>query len=192
MDEPLRTSVVVLAAFLAGGIPFGWCTARWVAGIDIRDHGSRNIGATNVGRVVGRGWGVLVLLLDVAKGVLAAGWPAAAGDPVLAAWSGMAAILGHVFSPYLGFRGGKGVATAAGVFAILAPSGLAVALGTFGVVFALTRVVAVGSLAATLALFVSVLVTGAPLLVRVLTGVVTVVVFVRHAGNIRRGFRKPN
>src|SRR5579871_139039 len=104
-----------LMAFLSGALPFGYWAGR-LKGIDIREHGSKNIGATNILRVLGPVWGIAVLLLDALKGYL----------PVLAAkasgldsWGvvavGMAAILGHIYSPFVGFKGGKGVATALGV-----------------------------------------------------------------------------
>ena len=107
---------VVLGGYLLGGVPFGLLIARWIAGIDVRDHGSGNIGATNVYRVVGKPAGVAVWLLDVGKGLVPTLAPRWLGLPE--AWqvgAGMAAVVGHSFSIFLRFKGGKGAATAFGV-----------------------------------------------------------------------------
>lgn len=142
------TALLVTAGFFAGSIPFGVLIARRL-GIDIRTRGSGNIGATNVARVLGIVPGVFVLVLDALKGTLpvivargagASAWEAAA--------VGFAAILGHCFSPFLGGRGGKGVATALGVFFVLSPLHAGVAIVIFGVVVSVLRVPALGSLAA--------------------------------------------
>jgi glycerol-3-phosphate acyltransferase PlsY len=137
----------VALGFGAGAIPFGVILARTLAGVDIQAHGSGNIGATNVARVLGVVPGVIVLVLDAAKGALPTWLALGASDPRIALATGAAAILGHCFSPWLGFRGGKGVATAFGVFLVLTPALAALAVLVFAVVFALTRVPALGSLA---------------------------------------------
>jgi glycerol-3-phosphate acyltransferase PlsY len=151
--QPCERAVVTLVAFVvlgfaAGAVPFGVILARTLAGVDIQDHGSGNIGATNVARVIGVVPGAIVLVLDAAKGALPT-WLAlgAARDVRVALATGAAAILGHCFSPWLGFRGGKGVATAFGVFLVLAPELAAIAIVVFVIVFATTRVPALGSLA---------------------------------------------
>jgi glycerol-3-phosphate acyltransferase PlsY len=176
---------LIAGSFALGSIPFGWLVARAVSGVDIRHHGSGNIGATNVGRVVGRGWGWLVLALDAAKGagpVLVA----RSMDPEAAVAAGLAAILGHVFTPWLGFRGGKGVATAAGVFAVLTPLPFTAALLAFLAMWGVTRTVGWGSLAgATTLLGATWALETAPGL-RAMATAVAVLVWVRHAGNLRR------
>jgi glycerol-3-phosphate acyltransferase PlsY len=151
MAAPLAL-VLVAAAFLAGAVPFGVLVARR-RGVEIREHGSGNIGATNVTRVLGARAGAVVLLLDAAKGAL----PALAalrlgGGAGVAALAGGAAILGHCFSPFLGWRGGKGVATAFGVFLVLEPALAGLAVAVFVVVLRATRVPALGSLAGVLAI----------------------------------------
>jgi glycerol-3-phosphate acyltransferase PlsY len=131
MSPPLLLALVSLGAYLAGGIPFGYLIAR-ARGVDILAQGSGNIGATNVGRVLGRRFGILVFLLDFAKGALPAAVGRELGGLAEPAWgtvgpellgvsAGLCAFLGHVFPVYLGFRGGKGVATGAGVVAVLLP-----------------------------------------------------------------------
>jgi glycerol-3-phosphate acyltransferase PlsY len=136
----------VMLGFTAGAIPFGVIVARAV-GVDIRAHGSGNIGATNVARVIGVAPGLLVLVLDAAKGALPTALAVRCGaDPRIVLATGAAAILGHCFSPVLGFRGGKGVATAFGVFLVLTPPLAALAVVVFALVLSVTRVPALGSL----------------------------------------------
>src|SRR5262245_15889454 len=147
-------ALVVLAAYLVGAVPFGYLVAR-ARGVDIFQHGSGNIGATNVGRVLGRKFGVLVFLLDFAKGALpaavAAGLAGRAGNlppDTLPVAAGLAAFLGHLFPVYLRFHGGKGVATGAGVVAVLLPLPAAGALVAWVVVLCLTRYVSLASVVA--------------------------------------------
>ena len=137
--------LITLFGFLCGSIPFGYLLGK-LRGVDVRDQGSGNIGASNVTRVLGLKAGVIVAVLDIAKGALPV-WIARhhGGVPTMVGWS---AILGHCFSPWLGGRGGKGVATAFGVFLIVAPLMAAVAIVVFGAVLAITRVPTLGSLAA--------------------------------------------
>jgi glycerol-3-phosphate acyltransferase PlsY len=137
--------LLVLLGFLAGSIPFGLLIGKRL-GVDIREKGSGNIGASNVTRVLGVGAGVVVGILDIAKGALPV-WFARhhGGVPTMVGW---AAILGHCFSPWLGGKGGKGVATAFGVFLVISPFMAAVAIVVFGAVLAITRVPTLGSLAA--------------------------------------------
>lgn len=147
----------IVAAYLLGAVPFGLLIAR-ARGIDIRRHGSGNIGATNVGRVLGRGWGLLCLALDILKGLLpsaAFGWYAIRGTPdttTQIAWLLVAtgAVLGHNFPIYLGFRGGKGVATTIGVALGVYPYytwPIVAALLVYGVARRALGFVSVGSLA---------------------------------------------
>ncbi len=148
---PLSIALIA-AAFWAGAVPFGVLIARR-RGVDIRAHGSGNIGATNVTRVLGARAGAVVLVLDALKGALPTAAALAVGaGPRVVALTGLAAILGHCFSPFLRGRGGKGVATAAGVFAVIAPGMVAIAIAVFAVVLRATRVPALGSLAAAAAI----------------------------------------
>jgi glycerol-3-phosphate acyltransferase PlsY len=140
--------LLVIAAYVVGSIPFGVLIAR-LRGVEIQDHGSGNIGATNVTRVLGPVMGAIVLVLDAAKGALPT-WFALTnvGDPWIVIATGAAAILGHCFSPFLDFKGGKGVATALGVFLVLCPDLVGISVIVFGVILKITRVPAIGSLAA--------------------------------------------
>jgi len=145
-------------AYLLGSIPVGWIVARVFFKTDIRKQGSGNIGATNALRNFGTTVGIIVLLLDLLKGFLAV--RIAGGifgmESGLVTLCGLLAILGHVFPVWLKFRGGKGVATAAGVFLALAPLALVIALGLFVIIVALTRYVSLGSILAALTFGVAV------------------------------------
>lgn len=147
----------LVAAYLAGSIPFGVLVAR-AKGVDLRSVGSGNIGATNVGRALGSGWGVLVFLLDAGKGFAAAGplcWlmfytgdvplesPLRSGLGPLYA---VAVFAGHVWPVFLGFRGGKGVATGAGAMVALAPIALAAGMAMWGISLLLTRYMSIASM----------------------------------------------
>ncbi len=141
---------LLLFGYWAGAVPFGVLIAKWL-GVDIREHGSGNIGATNVTRVLGAVPGAIVLVLDAMKGALPV-WLAIrySGEPWLVMATGLAAILGHCFSPFLEFRGGKGVATAMGVFLVLDPAATAIGVLTFISVLEMTKVPALVSLSAAL------------------------------------------
>ena len=122
--------LLVLAAYLLGATPTSYIAGKIGRGIDLREHGSRNLGATNVYRVLGWKYAIPVALIDAAKGALSVGVLGSLSGGL--AWVpvvlGLAAVLGHVYSPYVGFRGGKGVATAGGVFLALAPLAVAISL----------------------------------------------------------------
>jgi glycerol-3-phosphate acyltransferase PlsY len=145
---------IPVAAYLIGSIPFGIILAKMFGGVDVRNAGSGNIGATNVARVAGPLAGILTLVLDGAKGA-AAVWLAAQFANESATWmtvAGFAALVGHCFPVWLRFRGGKGVATAAGMFLALCwPAGLG-AIGVFILVVLSSRFVSLGSVAAAAAM----------------------------------------
>jgi glycerol-3-phosphate acyltransferase PlsY len=160
-------------------------------GVDLRTVGSRNIGATNAYRVLGARWGLTVFLLDAAKGFLAASIPAL----VTGVWwaplaGGLAAILGHTFSPWLRFRGGRGVATSLGVFLAILPVPTLLAFAVWVLLMILTRRVSVGSIGAALAypFMVFLLLARDPhrILLTVITALVSILVIVRHKANIQR------
>lgn len=153
--------VAIGLAYMVGSIPFGFLLARWVKGIDIRQHGSGNIGATNVGRVLGAKWGIVALVLDLVKALLPA-WLFPLLVPLESPWKphlgvacGVAAILGHMYPVYLYLRGGKGVASALGVVAYLSPLSTAVAFTTFVISFAIWRIVSLSSILASLLFLVA-------------------------------------
>jgi glycerol-3-phosphate acyltransferase PlsY len=200
LDIPL-----ILGAYLVGSVPFAYLIAKAVRGIDIREVGSGNVGATNVGRALGRKWGILVFALDVLKGFLPTlaalllhHAPALAlrslgegGLPLGVALTGFAAIAGHNWPIFLKFKGGKGMATSCGVFLAVFPLGLLVAMGVWAATVALTRYISVGSMVAAAALLGCALLLqhdpfGAGKFLTALAAVAAVLSIVRHRANIRR------
>jgi acyl phosphate:glycerol-3-phosphate acyltransferase len=207
--------IIVAVSYLSGSIPFGYLLVRIFRGQDVRATGSGNIGATNVARTGSKGLAIATLLLDALKGYgavafafwLARSWrsegmvPASISDQapqmidsrtvfLLAALAAFCAILGHVFTVWLRFKGGKGVATAVGAFAALAPRAILVALVLFVVVVALTRYISVGSMVAAAAFPLLVWWlnpawrTTVPILLLIAAS--SLLIVVRHRDNIRR------
>jgi acyl phosphate:glycerol-3-phosphate acyltransferase len=190
---PERSFLALGAAFVLGAIPFSWILARLLRGVDIRRIGSGNVGATNVARSLGYGPGVLALALDAGKGVAAvllARGLGGEGDAAswVAAGAGGMAILGHSFNPFLRFKGGKGVATGAGVFGVLAPKALLAAVLIFVLAVLCSRMVSVGSVLAAAALPLAVHLAGGDRSVIVLALLVAALVIARHRANLARIF----
>jgi glycerol-3-phosphate acyltransferase PlsY len=186
-------------AFLLGSLPFGFWLGR-LKGVDVRKQGSGNIGATNVGRILGREWGYLVFALDFGKGWLGVWLARKIGGPgdVWIVAAGLFAVLGHVFTPWVGFRGGKGVATSAGVLLALTPIVAMAVAAVWGMTFLITRIVSVASLLAATAfpIFVLCLDPGRPAL-QWAAWVMALLVWMRHRDNLMRlmqgkenGFKK--
>ena len=184
-----------VAGYLLGSIPFGYLIVRVAGGGDVRAAGSGNIGATNVNRVAGKGAGLATLLLDVAKGYLAV-WLAArvsGGDVGWMAVSGMAAVVGHLFPVWLGFRGGKGVATAVGVFVPLCWMAVGAAALVWLVVVSISRYVSLASVVAAALLplcmyflYVPGTSHAPPVSVSVSTALVAILIIVKHRANMQR------
>jgi glycerol-3-phosphate acyltransferase PlsY len=192
----MRTALLLAAAYFLGSLPWSLWAAR-ARRVDLRAVGSGNLGATNVYRALGPAWGIAVLILDMAKGAAAVwlarryGVTGGLADPAwLPAAALVTAVLGHVFTVFARFRGGKGVATGLGGFLALVPLAGFVAVGVWVGLFAVTRVVSLSSLAAFVALPVATWLTqaGRPdyAYVLALTALVAVLVWWRHRENIRR------
>lgn len=182
---------LVALGYLAGSVPFGVLITRWLMGVDVRSAGSGNIGATNVARVAGKKLGVLVLLLDALKGALpvliSLHW---SSENWLHATVGLAAFLGHVFPIWLRFRGGKGVATALGVLAVLVPDSALAGAGVYVLLFALFRVSSIGSLAGGICAVAVAMLRERPIEYRILTALLFVLVLYTHRANIQRLLKK--
>ena len=155
MDGPLGAALLVAIGYLIGSVPVGLIVGRLVAGVDLRRHGSRRTGATNALRTLGPRWAVVVFALDLAKGLAAVLLAQAlyrAGPPGSPEWVattvGVAAVAGHNWSVWIGFTGGRGVATAAGGLAAIAPLVLAIVVPVVSLVVWRTRFVSLGSLTA--------------------------------------------
>lgn len=177
---------VVAAAFVLGSIPFGVLLAR-ARGVDLKKVGSGNIGATNAARALGKKAGVVVLLLDTAKAWL----PTAAAlwlrlGPEVAAVTAFAAFAGHIYSPWLKGRGGKGVACGLGAFLALAPACAGIAAAVCVVVVAATRLGSLGSLVGAASLVPSLWLLHEPRAYAVLGAVMFLLILWRHRGNIDR------
>ncbi|WP_417999840.1 glycerol-3-phosphate 1-O-acyltransferase PlsY [Heliomicrobium modesticaldum] len=175
---------LIVLSFFLGSIPFAYLVGR-LRGIDIRQHGSGNVGATNAFRVLGAGFGALTLILDAGKGALAA-WLGLANGETMAVIAGLAAILGHTFSPFMRFKGGKGVASAAGVVLLLVPDVTLICLLAFGLAVFLTKYVSVGSLTAAALLPLLMFFLDKPLPYQLFALVTALFVIYRHNSNIRR------
>ncbi|MDA8414505.1 MAG: glycerol-3-phosphate 1-O-acyltransferase PlsY [Desulfobacteraceae bacterium] len=185
-NDHLLLILVLAGAYLLGSIPTGLLLGK-AYGIDVRREGSGNIGATNLYRTVGRKVGVMTLVGDCLKGmlpVLAVKYSAL--PPEYAAWVGLAAFCGHVFSVFLKFKGGKGVATALGVFLALSPLAVAVALGVFVVMMLAWRYVSLGSISAAMVMPITVWALGEGREMIVVTMLIALVVIIRHIENIKR------
>lgn len=148
----VRLGLAIIAAYILGSIPTSYLAGRW-RGIDLREHGSKNLGATNVWRVLGPAFAIPVGLFDVAKGTVAALvlGRLVGPEPWMPLVTGMAAILGHVFTVFLRFKGGKGVATAAGVLLGVAPAATGIAAAVWVGVVVASGYVSAGSILAALA-----------------------------------------
>ncbi|MBK5258505.1 MAG: glycerol-3-phosphate 1-O-acyltransferase PlsY [Thermoanaerobaculia bacterium] len=198
-------AALVIASYLIGSIPFSYLVVRFVSGADIRHQGSRNVGATNVARTAGKLPGILALILDLAKGwgavmlarwiVMRPEWPFIAGsDGVLSsrelwiALAGLIAVLAHMFPVWLRFHGGKGVATATGVFLALDPLVIGAGALVFLIVVLASRMVSLASIvsAASIPLFFRFLATDAPFWRIVISIVIVLAVILKHHANIAR------
>ncbi len=196
MSFDLNTLLLILGAYLLGSIPTAVWVGKWLKGIDLRDHGSGNAGATNAMRVLGPKIGVGVLIVDAFKGVIAVHLATYSnlfnGSPdwfvLFQLTLGAMAVLGHVFPVFATFRGGKGIATLVGVVATVFPEAILICMGIFLLVFFTTRYVSLGSIAAALALPVAVIwIRDVSLLPKVMFAIsVAVFVPITHKNNIRR------
>lgn len=176
-----------VVAYLLGATPFGLLVAK-ARGVDIRAHGSGNIGATNVFRVVGKGWGVFTFLLDALKGFIPAFFfpKLAQMEPEWGVLFGIIAILGHSFSVFLKFKGGKGVATSAGMLLGVAPAVIGIAFVCWVVCLFASRIVSLASIVAALAVVIAVWVLDQGLVINSVLTVLALLVIWLHRANIKR------
>ena len=178
--------LALAVAYLVGSIPFAYLLSRR-RGIDLRDVGSGNVGASNVLRTSGVTAAVLAMLLDASKGVLAVivaqRVAPGAATPMAA---GLASVIGHIYPVWLRFRGGKGVATAAGVFGVMTPGSLVIAGVVFLLAVWITRFVSVGSIAAAVTLAIITAATDAPAVVSIGAALIAAIIVYRHRANLTR------
>lgn len=179
--------LLIIAAYFIGSIPFAYIIVKLVKKIDIRTVGSGNAGATNAARVLGK-WGFIsVFLLDALKGFL----PVFVslhyyGQTMITLIVAAVVVLGHTYTVFLGFKGGKGVATGAGVFLALAPAEIGIGLVVFIIVFLATKMVSAGSILASITLLIAVCLMSNWFALKVLTAVIVFFVIFKHRSNIIR------
>ena len=194
-----RVAVSLAAAYLLGGIPWALVIGRSFYHVDVREHGSGNLGATNVFRTLGAKAAAVTFALDVVKGALAVGlaaWlvPAFAFGTPAHQWAmiltTLVAMLGHAYSPYAGFRGGKGVATAAGALLVITPMALVFLLGTFVIVLVASRTVSLGSVVVAVEYpLLCLLLYGGEIPIVIFSVVAAALVLWRHRTNVVRIWR---
>jgi glycerol-3-phosphate acyltransferase PlsY len=185
----MTSLIALIAAYLVGGIPFGYLLVRWKTGEDVREKGSGNIGATNVLRTTGRAVAVATLVLDIAKGVFAV-WLAdkvSGGSPLWMSLAALAVMAGHAFPVFLKFQGGKAVASFVGAFLYLTPIPMIAALVVFVIVVAATRQISMGSIIAAGSLPLATWLIEHPPVPVILAAVAAAVFLIyRHRTNIER------
>lgn len=190
------TVLLILIAYVLGSIPNALWVGKTFKNIDVREHGSKNTGSTNAARVLGPKLGVFTLILDILKGALPTYLGIVLGANLLTRMTGidkldiivigMAAILGHTFSLFLKFKGGKAVATTLGVFLVLVPYAILILLVVFFVIFGLTKYVSLASIVSAVALPITVYLTTRHIPLTVLGIIIGLLVIIRHKENIKR------
>ena len=190
------TVLLILIAYVLGSIPNALWVGKTFKNIDVREHGSKNTGSTNAARVLGPKLGVFTLILDILKGALPTYLGIVLGANLLTRITGidkldiivigMAAILGHTFSLFLKFKGGKAVATTLGVFLVLVPYAILILLVVFFVIFGLTKYVSLASIVSAVALPITVYLTTRHIPLTVLGIIIGLLVIIRHKENIKR------
>ena len=190
------TVLLILIAYVLGSIPNALWVGKTFKNIDVREHGSKNTGSTNAARVLGPKLGVFTLILDILKGALPTYLGIVLGADLLTRMTGidkldiivigMAAILGHTFSLFLKFKGGKAVATTLGVFLVLVPYAILILLVVFFVIFGLTKYVSLASIVSAVALPITVYLTTRHIPLTVLGIIIGLLVIIRHKENIKR------
>jgi acyl phosphate:glycerol-3-phosphate acyltransferase len=178
--------VLFVLAYLLGSIPFGVVIGKLFYGVDVRQHGSGNVGTTNVFRVLGKRAGIAVLICDMLKGYVPAVIGAWLFHPWFAVFIAAAPVVGHMYSVFLKFKGGKGIATGAAAVAALVPLVFVCIITTWIVLVLTTRYVSVASLAATTLVPVLTIVLGEPLPYQIAGVLVTAVIWWAHRGNLKR------
>ncbi|QGT99833.1 Acyl-phosphate:glycerol-3-phosphate O-acyltransferase PlsY [Candidatus Syntrophocurvum alkaliphilum] len=179
-------ALIIIFCYVLGSLPFSYLISRLLGGIDIRSKGSGNIGATNVYRTLGPYIGVAALFADLLKGLIAAFLGLTIGGTVIAAVCGLAAVLGHCFPIFLKFKGGKGVATAAGVMLMLTPMVFIISLVVFAVITFVSRYVSLASVTVAILFPVLTIVMSEPIAYILMAAIIASLVVYRHNENIYR------
>ena len=192
----MSTIILIVVAYILGSVPNALWIGKVFKGIDIREHGSKNTGSTNAARVLGAKLGILTLILDISKGAIPVALSLFMKANLLENITGISnldfimigifAIVGHSFSIFMKFKGGKAVATTVGVFTVLVPKALLLAAVVFFVIFALTRYVSVSSITAAISLPIFIFFLYGDIPYTVFGGIITILIIVKHKSNIQR------
>ena len=192
----MSTIILIIVAYILGSVPNALWIGKVFKGIDIREHGSKNTGSTNATRVLGAKLGILTLILDISKGAIPVALSLFMKADLLENITGISnldfimigifAIVGHRFSIFMKFKGGKAVATTVGVFTVLVPKALLLAAVVFFVIFALTRYVSVSSITAAISLPIFIFFLYGDIPYTVFGGIITILIIVKHKSNIQR------
>lgn len=190
MEYVMLNIFLIAASYLVGAVPFGLLIGK-IAGVDVRSAGSKNIGATNVNRLLGKKFGIITLICDCLKGyvpMLVASWAVgnSAGESVVVLCCGVSAVVGHMFPVYLGFKGGKGVATGLGVFLFLSPVAILISLVVFVATVAMSGFVSAGSLLASGLIPLWLFFLGATPATIITAAIVAGLIWFKHHENITR------
>ena len=192
----MSTIILIIVAYILGSVPNALWIGKVFKGIDIREHGSKNTGSTNAARVLGAKLGILTLILDISKGAIPVTLSffmkadllenmtgISSLDPIMV---GIFAIIGHSFSLFMKFKGGKAVATTVGVFTVLVPKALLLAAVVFFVIFAVTRYVSVSSITAAISLPIFIFFLYWDVTYTIFGGIIAILIIVKHKSNIQR------
>ena len=192
----MKTFILIVIAYILGSIPNALWIGKVFKGIDVREHGSKNTGSTNAARVLGAKLGILTLILDISKGAIPVTLSffmkadllenmtgISSLDPIMV---GIFAIIGHSFSLFMKFKGGKAVATTVGVFTVLVPKALLLAAVVFFVIFAVTRYVSVSSITAAISLPIFIFFLYCDVPYTIFGGIIAILIIVKHKSNIQR------
>ena len=192
----MSTIILIVVAYILGSVPNALWIGKVFKGIDIREHGSKNTGSTNAARVLGAKLGILTLILDISKGAIPVALSLFMKADLLENITGISnldfimigifAIVGHSFSIFMKFKGGKAVATTVGVFTVLVPKALLLAAVVFFVIFTLTRYVSVSSITAAISLPIFIFFLYGDIPYTVFGGIITILIIVKHKSNIQR------
>jgi glycerol-3-phosphate acyltransferase PlsY len=179
--------IYIILSYLCGAIPFAYIFPKIFAGVDVRTVGSGNPGTTNVFRAAGKKIGILTFVFDVLKGFTPV-YFAHKIDPsfTFIAIVAVCTILGHIYTVFLGFKGGKGVATSLGVFLALMPGPAAIAAGAFAVIFLISGIVSLASILAAVVLVACAVLMSAPFQHTILAGLMAIIIIYKHKANIKR------
>ncbi|HOX10011.1 MAG TPA: glycerol-3-phosphate 1-O-acyltransferase PlsY [Candidatus Omnitrophota bacterium] len=186
--------ISLFACYLVGSIPTSFLVGKYLKGIDIREYGSGNVGATNTARIVGKGWGLLVLAVDILKGLICATlvaklfmrWGVPVDGDIYPLILGSLAITGHIWPVFLGFKGGKGIATSSGVFIGVAPKVLLIALIIWIIIFAWKRYVSLASIISAVSIPLTASFMAYPSMFVIISSAICAVTVYKHYPNIKR------